>query len=103
MPATASAARYATDTVVWPRITVSRLLPSPHINSLPITGEAYFTNRRSISPPGRTSAFRSSGMVLLRRAQTRHTANSATRLSSVAIAAPSTPSKGKPHLPKISR
>ena len=100
---TVSAARYATDTVVWPRMTVSRLLPKPHISSLPMTGEAYFTNRRSISPPGRASAFRSSGITLLRRAQTRHTANSATRESSVAMAAPSTPSMGKPHLPKISR
>ena len=88
---------------MWPRTTVSRLLPRPQNSSLPMTGEAYLTNRRSISQPGRSSAFRSSGMTLLRRAQNRHTANSATRLSSVASAAPSTPSMGKPHLPKISR
>ena len=59
--------------------------------------------RRHISQPGRKKARSRRGMVLLRRAQNRHTANSATRLSSVATAAPSTPSMGKPALPKISR
>ena len=103
LPMTALAARNSTEMVMCPRMTVSRLLPSPQNSSLAITGEAYFTNRRSISQPGRKSAFRSRGMTRLRRAQNRHTANSATRESSVAMAAPSTPSMGKPHLPKISR
>ena len=79
------------------------LLPRPQAISLSSTGEEYLMNRRHISQPGWKKARRRRGMVLLRRAQTRHTANSATRLMRVATAAPSTPSMGKPALPKISR
>ena len=68
-----------------------------------MTGVEYLTNRRSMSQPGRQKAARLSGMVLLRSAQTVQTRNSAMRAQSVATAAPSIPSMGKPDLPKISR
>ena len=53
-----------------------------------ITGVEYFTKRRSISHPGRKKAPRSRGRMRLRRAHTRQMRNSATRDSSVAMAAP---------------
>ena len=53
-----------------------------------ITGEEYFTNRRSISQPGRKKARHWMGRSLLRTAQKLHTANSVMRASRVATAAP---------------
>ena len=86
---------------MWPIMVGNREEPSPQNVSLHITGVAKWMNRRTISLPGRNSRVKRRGNRLSRAVHTMEMAQDSTRASRVARAAPSTPSRGAPRLPKM--